>query len=80
MNKKVVLWLALLIVLSTIACAVEDSFLATIEPQEVVIKQEQTAEFNLSITHTSDEVQTFEIYSENVIWDVRVQDPLIVDE
>ncbi|MBW2986731.1 hypothetical protein KY333_05160, partial [Candidatus Woesearchaeota archaeon] len=78
MNKKVVLWLALLIVLSSIAFA-QDTFHARIEPAEVAIKQDQTAELNLSITHTSDQIKTFEIYSKNVIWDVRVQDAMRVE-
>lgn len=78
MNKKAVLWIILIFLFATIAYA-EDSFLAKISPQEVVIKQDETAEFNLSITHTSDEPKTFEIYSENVIWDVRVQDSLRID-
>jgi len=78
LNKKVVLWLALLIVLSSIAFA-QDTFHARIEPAEVAIKQDQTAELNLSITHTSDQIKTFEIYSKNVIWDVRVQDAMRVE-
>ena len=78
MNKKAVIWIVLIFLFATIAYA-EDSFLAKISPQEVVIKQDETAEFNLSITHTSDEPESFEIYSENVIWDVRVQDVLRIE-
>jgi len=74
----VVLWLVLVVLLSSIAFA-EEAFNARIEPNEVAIRQDQTAEFNLTITHTSPEIKTFEIYSENVIWDVRVQDALRVE-
>lgn len=77
--KKAILCLAFIIILSTAAYAAKDSFLAKIEPETAVIKQDQTAEFNLTITHTSDELQTFEIYSENVVWDVRVQDALLLE-
>jgi len=73
----VVLWITLVLILSSIAFA-EEAFNARIEPGEVSIKQDQTAELNLSITHTSDQIKTFEIYSENVIWDVRVQDSMRV--
>lgn len=78
LRKNAVLLIVFVILLSSIAFA-EDSFLAKIEPQEVVIKQDETAEFNLSITHTGDEIKTFEIYSTNVIWDVHVQDALRVE-
>lgn len=78
MNKKAVMWIALILLFASIAYGSE-TFLAKITPQEVVIKQDQTAEFNLTITHTSDEPESFEIYSENVIWDVRVQDVLRIE-
>jgi len=77
LRKKAVLLIVFLILLSSIALA-EDSFLARITPEEVVIKQDQTAEFNLTITHTGDEPKTFEIYSTNVIWDVHVEDAMRV--
>jgi len=67
-----------LILFSAIAYA-SVNFNAEIFPSEVVIKQDETAEFNFSITHTADEIKTFEIYSENVIWDVRVRDSLRVE-
>lgn len=69
----------MIVLLISTAYAAEDTFLAKIEPAQVAIKQDQTAEFNLTISHTADEIKTFEIYSENVIWDVRVQDPLRVE-
>ena len=78
LSKKAVLLIIFVVLLSSIAFA-EESFLAKIEPQEVVIKQDETAEFNLTITHTADEIKTFEIYSTNVIWGVRVQDSLRVE-
>ena len=78
LSKKTVLLIVFVVLLSSIAFA-EDSFLAKIDPQEVVIKQDETAEFDLTITHTADEIKTFEIYSTNVIWDVRMQDALRVE-
>ena len=78
MNKKAVLLIVLIILLASTVYAAE-SFIAKIEPQQVAIKQDQTAEFDLSITHTSDEIKTFEIYSENVIWDVRVEDSMRIE-
>ncbi len=78
LSKKAVLLIVFVVLLSSIVFA-EDSFLAKIEPQEVVIKQDETAEFDLTITHTADKIKTFEIYSTNVIWDVRMQDALRVE-
>ena len=48
-------------------------FDVTINPETTIISQNQTAEYNLSISHDSRITQFFEIYSPDVLWDITTQ-------
>ncbi|MEM4264037.1 MAG: hypothetical protein QW666_04050 [Candidatus Woesearchaeota archaeon] len=77
--RKVVLFLAMFLLLASVASAANDLFVAKIEPKELTIREDQTAEYQLTLSHTSDDVKTFEIYSPNVIWDIMPAVPLRVE-
>lgn len=54
------------------------TFSATITPQEKTIKTPETATYELSILNNGRNGQIFEIFSPDIIWDVRTDKPLFV--
>lgn len=52
---------------------------AVLEPGEAVIKQNETAVFLLTVSHDYAETKFFELYSADVIWDIRPDRPLRVE-
>ncbi len=76
--KKIGLLLLLGIVLATAVYA--QDFSALLIPHADSIRQNETAVYKLAISHPFGAKQTFEIYSTDILWDVRTKDPLIVDQ
>ncbi len=73
MTKK---WAWLFVVLLCASLAYAD-FSAEVKPGGQTVVQEQTSEWDLRILHTEERDETFEVYSPDVIWDIRVEKALI---
>ena len=71
---KYFLWLVLAALLSTTAWAA--NFTADFSPGQRSIDQDQRAEYNVTIVHDYAEIQFFEIYSPEVLWDIRTKESL----
>ena len=78
-KRKALLFLAVFLLLISVASAANDLFVAKIEPKELTIREDQTGEYRLTLSHTSDTVKTFEVYSPNIMWDIRAEKPLRVE-
>ncbi|MEM4368993.1 MAG: hypothetical protein QXU88_01550 [Candidatus Woesearchaeota archaeon] len=78
MQKKSVLLgfvsVTLLTLLASIALA-SFEFNVDVAPEGAVIKMNDSAEFTLSVSHNSRNVESFEIYSPEVQWDIRTEPP-----
>jgi len=67
------LWLAIAVMLSTCAYA---AFTAELAPPQQSIGQNDVAEYNLTIFHDYVNIEFFEVYSPEVLWDIRTNDAL----
>ncbi|MEM4240224.1 MAG: hypothetical protein QXM31_01515 [Candidatus Woesearchaeota archaeon] len=70
------LWLAVAVVLCTAAFA--QDFAVEFAPPQQSIGQNERAEYNVTIFHDYKNIEFFEIYSPEVLWDIRTKDPLHV--
>ncbi|MBN1644803.1 hypothetical protein JW851_02020 [Candidatus Woesearchaeota archaeon] len=75
--KKIGLLLLIVLLIATAAYA--QDFSATILSHTEKIKQNETATYQLIISHPFGLPQTFEIYTTDVLWDVRTKDTLNVN-
>jgi len=75
--KKIGILLLIGIILATAVYA--QDFSALLIPQTDSIRQNETAIYKLAITHPFGAPQTFEVYSTDILWDVRTEDSLIID-
>jgi len=76
MKKTGILLLLAILLLSTAVYA--QDFSATILAHTESIKTNETAKYTLIISHPLGVPQTFEIYSTDILWDVRTKDSLII--
>jgi hypothetical protein len=67
------LWLAIAVMLST--CVAAD-FSAEFSPSQRTIGQTDKAEYNVTIYHDFPGIEFFEIFSPEVLWDIRTKDAL----
>jgi len=65
------------ILLSVCVSAID--FDVNIFPTERSIKTDEVASFELELSHVSPDEQSFEVYSNDVTWDIRTEKPLSVD-
>jgi len=75
MTKK---WAWLIVTLLLVSSVYAD-FSLSIKPDSKSITQEQTAEFDITITHSEELEETFDVYSPDVIWDIRTKETLLID-
>jgi hypothetical protein len=75
--KKIVILLSIILLLSVTTVCAQD-FKATLIPHTHSIKQNESAAYTLVISHPFSTPQTFELYSTDVLWDIRMKDVLIV--
>lgn len=75
--KKIVLLIILVLSCSSIAFA-DVAFWAKISPEEASIKLNETAEYALTIAHEGAGDETFELFSQDIVWDVQTEKPLII--
>jgi hypothetical protein len=72
MQKKVILSGLIVAIFALMACsAFAFDFNVAITPDTSVIKINETATFEITISHNSRSIESFEIYSPDVQWDVR---------
>lgn len=69
-------WLVITILMSSIAFA--SNFSAEFHPGQQTITSDETAEFNATILHNFPGTELFQIYSPEVLWDIRTKDALQV--
>ena len=69
-----IIFLALL----TFATAEEPQFAADIKPEQVKTKSNETAMFDFSISHLTDNLEYFEVFSPDILWDIRTKDNIQV--
>ena len=70
------LWFALAAVLCTAVCA--QDFSVEFSPGQQTIGENDKAEYSLLLYHDYKGIEFFEIYSPEVLWDIRTKDPLQV--
>ena len=70
------LWLFVVVLLSSYAAAFD--FVAEFDPEERSIDQNEIAEYSVTILHDFPSIEFFEIYSPEVLWDIRTKDALQV--
>ncbi len=70
------LWVAVAVVLSTLASAFDYS--VEFAPAQQSIDQNELAHYNLTIEHNYPNIEFFEVYSPEVLWDIRTKDFLQV--
>ncbi|MBD3362046.1 hypothetical protein GF358_04625 [Candidatus Woesearchaeota archaeon] len=75
--KKIGLMLLSVLILATAVYA--QDFSASLLSHSDSIKQNETAKYSLMISHPYGTPQTFEVYSTDILWDVRTKDTLIVE-
>ncbi len=68
----------LLLVLNTAIVSAELRFDVEIAPKSASIKSGETAEFDLKINHNSKSEEIFDLFSPDVVWDLRTEDNLKV--
>ncbi len=69
--------LLLLILIFAISANVHAGlFTAIITPEQQTINQDEKAYYNITVAHTLKTIEFFEIYSPEVLWDIRVHDAL----
>lgn len=81
MDKKRFVWVFLLLALVSIVFAETSKdikFSAEISPSRLVVRDNETGSFVLKISQNSQLFEFFELYSPDVIWDVRTADQLKV--
>ena len=73
MQKKVILSGLIVAIFAVIACSAFAAFdfKVSISPDTSVIKINETATFEITISHNSRSIESFEVYSPDVQWDVR---------
>jgi len=73
MQKKVILAGLIIAIFALVACSAfaDFNFKVTISPEASVIKLNETAAFEITISHNSRSIESFEIYSPDVQWDLR---------
>ncbi len=67
------LWLAIAVMLSSVVAA---DFSAEFAPPQQTIGTNDMAEYNVTISHDFSSTEFFEIYSPEVLWDIRTKDTL----
>jgi hypothetical protein len=70
------LWLAAFVFILPAVLAQE--FAAELSPSQQVIRQDQLAYYEITIFHNYAGIEFFEVYSPEVLWDIRTKDPLHV--
>lgn len=71
---KKLLWLVVAVVLSSAVSA--GNFSVAFAPGQQSINEHEIAQYNVTIFHDFPEIQFFEIYSPEVLWDIRTKDAL----
>lgn len=70
------LWLAVAVAICTAAFA--QDFAVEFAPSQQLIGQNDKAEYNVTVFHDYKNIEFFEIYSPEVLWDIRTREPLQV--
>jgi hypothetical protein len=68
------LWLAIAVMLSSVVLA--QDFAVEFNPGQKSINENERADYNLTLMHDYPEVEFFEVYSPEVLWDIRTKDYL----
>jgi hypothetical protein len=68
----------LIVLLLAVASAFAFSFDVSISPSEQVIRMNETAEYQVTITHDANRAVSIEMYSLDIFWDFRTEDRLTV--
>ncbi len=76
MSNKHILPFLFIVLLANFALA---QINAVFEPSEATIRQNETATFLLTIEHGSSETEFFELFSPDIVWDIRPDRPLRVE-
>ncbi len=71
---RTLFWLVVAALLPAAALAQE--FTVEINPSQQSINQFSLAEYNITILHNYPSVEFFEVFSPEVLWDIRTKDPL----
>jgi len=71
-----ILWLAIVMSLAPVVLA--QDFSAEFNPAQQTISSDQAAHYNMTLFHNYQGVEFFEVYSPEVLWDIRTKDPLNV--
>lgn len=69
--RTLVLFLAVFILIASFACAAE--YVVIISPEYRSIKENEVAEYRLTVTNNMATTENFEIYSPDVMWDVSTK-------
>jgi hypothetical protein len=73
---KKLLWILLAAMLSCMAAAQE--FAVEFSPGQQTIDKNELAAYNMTLMHTSPVIEFFEVYSPEVLWDIRTREALQV--
>ncbi|MBI4143751.1 hypothetical protein HY486_00700 [Candidatus Woesearchaeota archaeon] len=68
----------LIILCASLVLAGEQAFTFDASPSEVKIRFNETAVFKTTITHISKDTETFELFSNDVLWDLRTSEALVI--
>ena len=75
-SVRKILWLVVAVMLASVVCA--QDFNVELAPGQQSIGENELAEYNLTIFHDYPSIEFFEIYSPEVLWDIRTKDSLQV--
>jgi hypothetical protein len=76
--RKLLLLVLLTILCSSLVYSANVLFTAEISPEEHAIKANETATFNLKIIHEGAAPETFELFSQDIVWDIQTEKALSI--
>ena len=76
--RKLLLFLLLTVLCSSLVYSANVAFTAEISPEEESIKANETATFNLKIAHEGASPETFELFSQDIVWDIQTETALSI--
>ena len=77
-RMKKVWWVVILILAQVVYAQESETFFVSVSPQQLSVKLNETAVYDLTIANNNDNAQIFEVYSPDVLWDVRTDRALFV--
>lgn len=76
--RKLLLLVLLTILCSSLVYSANVLFTAEISPEEQSIKANESATFSLKIAHEGASPETFELFSQDIVWDVQTEKALSI--